>query len=62
MLPALVQAGMPMYQSSVQRFQMTAFETRDYLVYLLSDLPKQQNTQLMLALGPKVKDFLVSEE
>ena len=62
MLPALVQAGIPMYQSSVQRFQMTAFETRDYLVYFISDLPKQQNTQLMLALGPKVKDFLVSEE
>jgi hypothetical protein len=62
MLPALVQAGIPMYQSSVQRFQMTAFETRDYLVYFISDLPKQQSTQMMLALGPKVKDFLVSEE
>ena len=62
MLPALVQAGIPMYQSSVQRFQMTAFETRDYLIYFISDLPKQQNTELMLALGPKVKDFLVSEE
>ena len=35
---------------------------RDYLVYFISDLPKQQNTQLMLALGPRVKDFLVSEE
>ena len=58
MLPGLVQAGIPMYQSSVQRFQMTAFETRDYLVYFISDLPKQQNTDLMLALGPQVKDFL----
>jgi len=62
MLPALVQAGIPMYQSSVPRFQMTAFETRGYLVYFISDLPKQQNTELMLALGPKVKDFLGSEE
>jgi len=62
MLPALVQAGIPMYQSSVQRFQISAFETRDYLIYFISDLPKQQNTELMLALGPKVKDFLVSEE
>ena len=58
MLPGLVQAGIPMYQSSIQRFQMTAFETRDYLVYFISDLPKQQNTDLMLALGPQVKDFL----
>ena len=62
MLPELVHSGIPMYQSSVQRFQMTAFETRDYLVYFISDLPKQKNTELMLALGPKVKDFLVSEE
>jgi hypothetical protein len=58
MLPGLVQAGIPMYQSSVQRFQMTAFETRDYLVYFISDLPKQRNTDLMLALGPQVRDFL----
>jgi len=58
MLPALVQSGIPMYQTGVQRFQMTAFETRDYLVYFISDLGKQQNTDLMLALGPRVKDFL----
>lgn len=62
MLPALVQSGIPMYQSSVQRFQITAFETRDYLVYFVSDLPKQQNTDLMLALGPQVKSFLAKLE
>lgn len=58
MLPALVQSGIPMYQTGVQRFQMTAFETPDYLVYFISDLSKQQNTDLMLALAPRVKDFL----
>jgi hypothetical protein len=62
MLPALVQAGIPMYQSSVQRLQMTAFETRDYLVYFISDLPKQQNTDMMLALAPDVKTFLAKLE
>jgi len=62
MLPALVQSGIPMYQSGVQRFQMTAFETRDYLVYFISDLGRQQNTELMLALGPRVKDFLAKLE
>jgi hypothetical protein len=62
MLPALVQSGIPMYQSAVQRFQMTAFETRDYLVYFISDLDKQQNTELMLALGPRVKGFLAKLE
>ena len=58
MMPALVQSGIPMYQAGVQRFQMSAFETRDYLVYFISDLGKQQNTDMMLALAPQVKDFL----
>lgn len=58
MLPALVQAGIPMYQAGAQRFQMTAFETRDHLVYFISDMGKQQNTDMMLALAPQVKDFL----
>jgi len=57
-LPALVQSGIPMYQSNVQRFQMTAFETRDYLVYFVSDLPKQKNADLMLAMAPEMKDYL----
>jgi hypothetical protein len=61
-LPALVRSGIPMYQSSVQRFQMTAFETSDYLVYFISDLPKQQNTDMMLALAPGVKTFLAKLE
>ena len=58
MLPALVQSGIPMYQAGAQRFQMTAFETRDHLVYVISDMGKQQNTDMMLALAPQVKDFL----
>lgn len=58
MLPALVQSGVPMYQAGVQRFQMTAFETSGYLVYFISDLTKQQSTDLMLALTPGVKTFL----
>ena len=57
-LPALIQSGIPMYQAGVQRFQLTAFETPGYLVYFVSDLPKNQNTNLMLAIGPRVRDFL----
>ncbi|HKD04636.1 MAG TPA: hypothetical protein VKB79_01930 [Bryobacteraceae bacterium] len=58
MLPALVQSGIPMYQTGIQRFQMTAFETRDYLVYFISDFSKEKNTDMMLALAPQVKEFL----
>jgi hypothetical protein len=57
-LPSLVQSGIPMYRTGVQRFQMTAFETRDYLVYFISDLGKQQNTDLMVALAPRMNAFL----
>jgi hypothetical protein len=62
MMPALVQSDIPMYQSGVQRFQVTAFETRDYLVYFISDLGKKQNTEMMLALAPRVKEFLAKQE
>jgi hypothetical protein len=61
-LPALVQSGIPMYQSGVQRFQMSAFETKSHLVYFISDLPKQRNIDLMIALGPQVKDLLAKLE
>jgi len=62
MLPALTASGIPMYQSDVQRFRISAFETRDYLVYFISDLPKDRNSELMLALAPQVRDFLKHQE
>lgn len=62
MLPALVQSGLPMYQAGVQRFQMTAFETRDHLVYFISDFAKEKNMNMMLALAPQVKEFLARLE
>jgi hypothetical protein len=58
MLPTLSESAIPMYQAGVQRFKLTAFETGDYLVYFISDLDKQGNTNLMLALAPRVKEFL----
>ena len=51
-----------MYQSNAQRFQLSAFESRDYLVYVISDLPRQKNAELMIAMAPKVKDFLKNLE
>jgi len=60
--PALVQSGIPMYQTGVQRFQMTAFETRDYLVYFISDFSKEKNSDMMLALAPQVKALLAKLE
>ncbi len=58
MLPALSQSGISMYRSGVQRFQIAAFETSGNLVYFVSDMPQQQNMQMMLAMAPQIKAFL----
>ncbi len=58
LLPALVQSGIPVYQARARRFAMTSFESRDFLVYFISDLPEQQNMEMMLAMAPGVKDYL----
>ena len=58
LLPSLIHAGIPVYQSNVQRFAMTSFETRDYLVYLISDVPSKENTELMLAMDTDIRNFL----
>lgn len=59
---ALSGSGLPMYASSVQRFQIAGFETRDHLAYLVSDMPGKANSNLMLALGPAVQSYLTKIE
>jgi hypothetical protein len=51
-------AGAPVYSAGVQRFQITALESRDDLVYLVSDLSNEENSRIMLALAPQVRTFL----
>jgi hypothetical protein len=58
LLPALVQSDIPMYQSGVQRFAITAFETPGYLVYFVSDLPQAENTRIMQAMAPGMRSLL----
>ncbi|MEP6533901.1 MAG: hypothetical protein ABJF23_01185 [Bryobacteraceae bacterium] len=58
LVPALAEAGIPLYRSGVQRFQIAAFESKEHLVYVISDLPQQKNMDLLLALAPDVKAFL----
>ncbi len=60
--PMLADAGIPIYGAGVQRFQIAAFETREYLVYVISDLAQAQNTRMMLVLAPGVKGFLAKRE
>src|SRR5262249_33215149 len=56
--PLLSESGIPLYTSGVQRFQMAAFETAGYLVYVISDMTHQQNLQAMQAMVPELNAFL----
>jgi len=55
---ALMQSGIPIYLSEVQRFQIAAFDAGDYLAYVVSDLSSSQNSQIAAALSPEVQSFL----
>jgi anti-sigma factor (TIGR02949 family) len=58
LLPVAENAGVQLYGAGVQRFQITGFETQNHLAYFISDLTKEQNTQLMAALAPSVRALL----
>jgi len=56
--PALSDAGLPIYHSSVQRFQINGFQTSRHLVYLVSDLSQDANQRMMASLARPVRDLL----
>jgi len=58
----LAESGIPMYTTGVQRFRISAFETRDHMVYLVSDLSAEKNSQLMLSMAPAIRNFLKQQE
>jgi hypothetical protein len=58
----LSESGIPMYTTGVQRFNIAAFETRDSLVYVISDLSAEKNLHMMLAMAPALKKFLQQHE
>ena len=58
LVPALSEAGISIYNSSVQRFQIAAFESRDDVVYVISDMAGQRNMEMMQALAPALKTYL----
>lgn len=57
-LPALTQSGIPVYQAGAQQYQIASFEAGSRLVYLVSDLPQQTNTQLLAAMAPALREAL----
>lgn len=58
----LSDSGHPLYQDSVQRFSVAAFESGQHLVYLVSDLDGRSNLDLLAALAGPVSGFLKNSE
>jgi hypothetical protein len=56
--PAMVQSGLPMYNTGVQAFQMTGFETRDHLAYVVSNMAVPENSRIARAIAPVVREML----
>ena len=56
--PVLSESGIPMYQTGVQRFEIAGFESRNHLVFIVSDLPGRKNLEILTALAPSIKDLL----
>jgi hypothetical protein len=60
LFPALTDSGVDIYQGSAQRFEISGFETRDYVVYVVSDLSRDHNLNMMRSLAPSISTFLQS--
>ena len=60
LFPALTQSGIDVYEGRAQRFQISGFQTRDYVVYVVSNLGREDNLNLLVALAPSVASLLQS--
>lgn len=55
-------SGVPLYQTHLQDLEVAGFETRDYLAYVVSGLPQEDNLRLASNLAPSVRNFLAKLE
>ena len=58
LLPTLSESGIPVYEAGVRQFQVAAVESRDFVVYTVSDLPHQNNHDVLVALAPALQHLL----
>lgn len=61
LLPVLSRGGVHLYGASVQRFQIAGFESSGHLAWLVSDVSQRQTRELLLALAPRLNEFLASK-
>ncbi len=57
-LIALEASGVSLYQANLQKHEVAAFETRDHLVYIVSEMPPAENLEVAARLAMPVKEFI----
>ena len=56
------ESEMSLYTSSAQRFEISGFETRDHLIYLVSDLDPARNFSAFTAMVPEIARTIRTHE
>jgi hypothetical protein len=56
--PVLSASGIPVYQSAAERYEVAAFDSGQYLAFVVSNLEGKMNLQIAADLAPTVHDFL----
>ena len=56
--PAATASGVPLYQSTAERYQVAGFESEHYLAFVVSTFDGRKNLQLATALAPAVRRLL----
>ena len=55
-------AGVRLCSTRLTDYEVTGFETRDHLVFIVSDLVKEKNRQIAASLALAVRDYLAKLE
>lgn len=56
--PILAESGIRIYRDRARSFELGSFETGQYLVYVVSNLPRAGNQQLTVSLAPEIRSYL----
>ncbi len=58
LVPVLQAAGTPIYGARADAFEIAGFDTENYLAFVISNLPPEENLQIAAALTPRLRAFL----
>jgi hypothetical protein len=58
MAAVMIVAGVPVYSGNMKTFEVAGFETQDYLIFVVSNLNRENNLQVASKLAPRVRRFL----